>query len=731
VTEQVAYSNVSDVDVTLELAVEVTDEEGNPAAEGIVTTSASSVTVPAGGTSTVDVTVDVSAGAPSLYGGFITGRSADGEVVVRTPVGFYKEPEMYNLTVNAIARDGRPAFGISLVDVVDAVDTTRYLESSFHFEGAPTFRLPPGTYSVMGFIFTYDEPQVFAEEVTMVGDPEVQITGDTTLTLDGTGAGEVVADTPRDTEPRSTSVSYFRAAAERGSFSSAFLVSPPIDRVFAAPTEPVTLGDFEFYTKWRLAAPDLEIGVAKPGSLELDANYMSGSPRLDGRDRAELVFAGLGRPEDFEGIDAQGKIALISRGELTFAQKAANAAAAGAVMAIIHNNRPGLLLGFVGQSEIPTLSISQAQGLELRELLEAGRVTLEMRGIAISPYIYDLIFPEPDRILESHRHTIDNSNTVRTNARYNAHVDPWLAGEAHHAFRPWSFFSVEFAHNVDVPQSRTEFVNVGDTRWQHMAWGSMTSEHIFEAFLQEPLVTYADRGTISDDWFEQPLHPGVVEAFEVGADNGFPLRREGDALVFFIPEYVDSQGRWGFKNFSGTDTTSFRLFRNGELVAEADRGFGEFAVPPEPSRYRAELDVSRTAPYWRMSSQVETAWTFDSAQPPPGVEEILPVLLVGYDLGELDGLNRAPRGEHAIDLFVGRQNGASPSEVTEVSVWASFDDGATWSSLPVEPRGGGSFTATVQNPQDESVEYVSLRVQASDSGGSEISQTIVRAYGLE
>jgi hypothetical protein len=60
----------------------------------------------------------------------------------------------------------------------------------------------------------------------------------------------------------------------------------------------------------------------------------------------------------------------------------------------------------------------------------------------------------------------------------------------------------------------------------------------------------------------------------------------------------------------------------------------------------------------------------------------------------------------------------------------SYDDGATWSTLPTSPLGGGHFAAVIHNPKSGPAQFVSLRVQASDGGGSAIDQTIIRAYGL-
>ncbi len=53
---------------------------------------------------------------------------------------------------------------------------------------------------------------------------------------------------------------------------------------------------------------------------------------------AQYVYCKTGYPHDFEGADVHGKIAVVDRGTLTFAQKSNNAKAAGAVGIIIINN---------------------------------------------------------------------------------------------------------------------------------------------------------------------------------------------------------------------------------------------------------------------------------------------------------------------------------------------------------------------------------------------------------
>ncbi|MFN9068572.1 MAG: PA domain-containing protein, partial [Bdellovibrionales bacterium] len=65
----------------------------------------------------------------------------------------------------------------------------------------------------------------------------------------------------------------------------------------------------------------------------------------------ELVFAGLGRPEDFQKVDISGKFALVVRGEIKFAEKAVNAIRAGAAGLVVFNNAPGLIRGSLTEDE--------------------------------------------------------------------------------------------------------------------------------------------------------------------------------------------------------------------------------------------------------------------------------------------------------------------------------------------------------------------------------------------
>lgn len=104
------------------------------------------------------------------------------------------------------------------------------------------------------------------------------------------------------------------------------------------------------------------------GTRDLAASgirYSSSTPP-DGID-GPVQFAGRGAPADVAAVDLKGKVALMERGDLTFSAKVQNAAAAGALGALIYNNVPG---GFAatldGPGPIPALAMTREQGLVLK-----------------------------------------------------------------------------------------------------------------------------------------------------------------------------------------------------------------------------------------------------------------------------------------------------------------------------------------------------------------------------
>lgn len=109
-------------------------------------------------------------------------------------------------------------------------------------------------------------------------------------------------------------------------------------------------------------------------------------------DKSKIIFAGLGRAEDIEGLDLNGNVALVERGELTFADKAKNVVAAGASAIIIFNNVPGELGATFGeQLDIVGLTLSQDVGQAIVEDLqnaEAADSFLISGGVEASNFAF-------------------------------------------------------------------------------------------------------------------------------------------------------------------------------------------------------------------------------------------------------------------------------------------------------------------------------------------------------
>jgi subtilisin family serine protease len=256
VGEEVTYTNLTDEPIELDLTLDVSDEDGNAPADGMLSVAPTSVTIPPFEDATVTVTVDVMAGEHGLYGGSLVATGEDGPML-RTPVGFHNEDERYELTVRGTDANGSPAAGNSRVAVMNVEDRDTYFESGIAFiDGVASARVPPGDYAVIGFIYTEDGEETV--EVSAVADPEFTVTQDTEVVLDAQDANEITVDTPEhDTAPRlRTTLALFRQPADGPGFSMSSSYFADGTTFSALPTAGATSGVFEFFSRWQLADPD-------------------------------------------------------------------------------------------------------------------------------------------------------------------------------------------------------------------------------------------------------------------------------------------------------------------------------------------------------------------------------------------------------------------------------------------------------------------------------------------
>ncbi|MEV0950027.1 S8 family serine peptidase [Promicromonospora sp. NPDC050249] len=254
VTRTLTYENDTDAAVTLDLAVTATRQDGKPLPARAVRLSATTLTVPAQGTATVDVRVDTTVGAVERrYSGAVTATGPGGQEI-RTPLGYYKEPDLADLNIDAVGRDGKPHAGSSTVRIVNVDDPALFSE---HLEiGAEgvDLRVPPGKYSVTGFLWTADEEFVVSEAIAVL-HPEIEVADDTALVLDARTARELTATTERPADLTWLALDDTRTAADGEPYGFGLVVTAGA-RAYATPTTAaVTSGTHDLQTHFVLTGP--------------------------------------------------------------------------------------------------------------------------------------------------------------------------------------------------------------------------------------------------------------------------------------------------------------------------------------------------------------------------------------------------------------------------------------------------------------------------------------------
>jgi len=146
----------------------------------------SSVSLPAGGTVDVTVTVD---GTVDGEEGLLTGHLVAG--TLRLPLAVDREVESYDVTVAHIGRDGAAADGY--VTVLASADGKIALSLPAS-AGTVTARVPKGRYSVLGAI---TGPDGGGYATTIIGQPTLDVAGATTVTLDARQGAPISVTVPR------------------------------------------------------------------------------------------------------------------------------------------------------------------------------------------------------------------------------------------------------------------------------------------------------------------------------------------------------------------------------------------------------------------------------------------------------------------------------------------------------------------------------------------------------
>lgn len=713
VDRTITYTNLSDADVTLDLATVITDDALAPAPDGLVTLSADQVTVPAGGTTDVTVTGTPIAGAPgTTYSGTVTASLA-GEQVAQTAVGLVKEQERYDLEINAVDRQGKPAGGfVTLYRYGDQAITTLALDPATGT--VPTQRLQPGIYNVTSWL------PVDANDsgVALVGNPHLVVGSDASVSLDARQANEISVRTPRPSVEGVRRPGYVHDSGIGGRFAgfvNQYGLAPSVDRLYAAPTGEVGGGRYEFLTRWRRTAPLLSMSA---GGTELDATNMPSARRWDGTARLSAVAVGNGTPDDFAGRDVRGKAVLVRRSDAVKPHVIADTAArAGARLVVVVNDRPGRYLAYAGGTDLPVVSLTQAEGQPLLDRLQrGGTVTLKVDGTEQAAYVYDLVRAFDGEIPADLAWAPTTSDLATITNRFVGE-EGRLALEDRGDCRDWNWPPcLTYTEPVHLGTERVDYVSTqAGTEW----YEGVTDVRGWE--LRGDRRAYDAGEERTHGWFEPVARPRTGPGF-------WQPRRSGDFFAVNVP--TTSSGDDGVTGIMGDDSTVVtRLFAGGKLVRSGPYQAVQAVVPATEgwADYRFEMDTTRPDG-WRLGTRTSTAWDFRAQTAASDDWVNLPLLQLDYDLDtDLGGRLTGRTQEIGLSAFQ-PPSVEGAGTVDDATLEVSYDDGATWQRAELVPETAGSWSATVRIPVR--VTHLSLRATASDDAGNRVTQEVVRAAGV-
>jgi subtilisin family serine protease len=354
-------------------------------------------------------------------------------------------------------------------------------------------------------------------------------------------------------------------------------------------------------------------------------------------------------------------------------------------------------------------------------------------------YVYDLFHPLGTRIPASLAYTVTPAQQARLariaerfyaiNGERSAVIDERAGVDAA------GFIAIENVGDVPGGSARTDYVSAGTgiRRWTEEAvppfkLGGQNAQSDW-VILRPGFERVAPGSRQSESWARQPFSPGPYSATTAALSLCAPqatTRRRGDIHVELtdlqdVPDGFDCLSAFVPQWLASTSRT-MRLYHRGHLIGTSHAPAADFAVPVAPGSYRLSYDdnTSRVLP---VSPRTETTWTFRSAAPSGLGAARIPLLLVSYSLPL--GLDNRQDGDIAV-LTVARVKGTPAARVTGLRLWTSTNQGRTWHAAHVRALGSGRYAVTLHRAAAS--QSVSLRVSASDTGGSSINQTIIAAY---
>jgi hypothetical protein len=216
VTRALTYRNLGTADLTLDLAV---DGGG-----GAFSLNADRVTVPAGGTASVDVTGDTASVADGVHSATVVATAGDG--ATRTPVTITREDERHNLTLNYVDLNGAPTSAHLTITANLDTGASEFTQSQ---AGTVTVRLPKRRYLVDNVLFPGPDNHMYE-----IAQPGVLLDRDRTFDIDPRITKPISVAPPVAATPKLAEVGYQVDTSSGGHASVGFVSDIGLDMLSTA-----------------------------------------------------------------------------------------------------------------------------------------------------------------------------------------------------------------------------------------------------------------------------------------------------------------------------------------------------------------------------------------------------------------------------------------------------------------------------------------------------------------
>jgi subtilisin family serine protease len=726
VVRTLTYSNSNDRAIRLKLTADVTSTGAHDRVRPELRFSRPTVTVPAHGTTRVSVKLLPRQTDSGGYAGQLVARPTGGGRPVHTTMAFTVDGPLRSVTIHALDRQGQPASGP--IDLWNA-DTGELLRN-FLTDGSTTFELRDGSYTLAGSI----EPAgawFESTEHTIMSVPELDVTADRTLRFDARDARPLDVTTPRQADLDQFNVIWARTVGDR-SVSMIAAQGGYGQRVYALQSPPARSGSFSLGTEWQMVQPLLTAWTNGPDSEQL-ASPQIASAQLAyiGQETLPIVDAGDGSAASFAGVDADGAVALASRGDWdVIQQQAAAAADAGAKLLLVYNTSDEDWNEEIWDAPLPVYRLDHDTGQDLLAALDSGVVTLDLTGVRDSTYQYELAYVAKGRVPGGHIYRVQPNSLAVVASDYRDNSDRMVRVESWIPYYDRFGVANSMSQQRRGPLVRTDYVSTDGVKWQRFG-----QPHEFAGFYgtSSAPTSYQPGKHYRQTWWGPLVHPSVPPTPD-GASSGAiissgysPVARYRDAIRINMPHYY----------FGGTltstiyeqfgDRSKLTLERDGEVVGTSTWPTAQWTVPADKADYALTLDVVNGADNWSdTSTRTSTTWRFESARTKES-GAVLPLLDLEYEL-DADGYNAMPAGtSYPLTLLPDYQTGGSGPGRFHATADVSFDDGATWQSVPVTGT-GSRLRAEV--PATSGPGFASVRVVVTDAAGNELSQEIDCAWRI-